>query len=103
MPSGMPLPGSLISKTSVSLKRCGNTPCPRSKRRPLKIDDDTASFVATGNRLLKLDFGIANVFRGDMAKYIGSHHAHGFPANTLSPNGQAVLPKMILSSSSSMM
>jgi hypothetical protein len=47
----------------------------------MKIDHDTTPFNSAGNRLLKFDFGIADVLSGDMTKHVGSHHAHGFPSD----------------------
>jgi hypothetical protein len=69
----------------------------------LKIDHDTAAFIAACNGLLKLDLGVTDVLSGDMAKtWEVIMHIHSRPI-TLSPNGAGRVSKKILSSSFSIM
>jgi hypothetical protein len=46
-----------------------------------QMDDHATPRVSLGNCFLQFDSAIAEIVGRNDTKYVGSHHAHGWPAN----------------------
>src|SRR6202789_3498475 len=58
-----------------------------------QIDGDDTAGIALGNRFVQYYLGVAQIFRRDVAKNIGSHHAHRRPADHFLSKGTEPIAK----------